>query len=304
MTAVRAIDSHTEGEPTRVIIEGAPDLTGPLPDRVRKLRDSHDDFRTGVVCEPRGWDAVVGALLVEPHDPSADAGVIFFNNVGYLGMCGHGTIGVVRTLQYLGRLTTGEVRIETPVGMVHAHMHEDGRVSVRNVRSYRYRTGVEVGGLVGEIAYGGNWFFLAPSPVPLDLEHLPQLMELTGEIRAELEQREIGGEGDGVIDHIELYGPARDPSNHARNFVLCPGLAYDRSPCGTGTSAKVACLAADGLLAPGELWRQESVIGSVFEASYQPSDGGVLPTITGRAFVTADAELVFEEHDPFRHGIR
>lgn len=304
MDRVRVIDSHTEGEPTRVVIDGAPALHGrTLAEKVNELRELHDSFRTGVVCEPRGYDALVGALLCEP-DQDADFGVIFFNNVGYLGMCGHGTIGLVETLRYMGRVKPGGVEIDTPVGTVRAVLHQDGRVSVYNVRSYRYRKDVAVnvpgiGEVVGDIAYGGNWFFLVTSPSPpLDKSRIRQLLEYSSKIRHALDEQGIGGEAGGIIDHIELYGPPTDPTKHSQNFVLCPGLEYDRSPCGTGTSAKLACLAADGKLQPGEVFRQESILGTVFEGTYAPGEsGGVMPCITGRAFVTAETTLIFDPQD-------
>jgi 4-hydroxyproline epimerase len=308
---VVVVDSHTEGEPTRTVIEGGPvfraaDLAG----RALEMRERFDAFRAAVVCEPRGSDAVVGALLTEPVDPAAAFGVIFFNNVSTLGMCGHGTIGVVRTLAHLGRIQPGPVVIETPPGLVRAELHPDGRVSFLNVPSYRYRTGVvvEVAGLgrvTGDVAYGGNWFFLVQDHgLEIQLANLDALTRLSTAIRHALEAQGITGEDGAEIDHIELVGPARQPSNDARNFVLCPGLAYDRSPCGTGTSAKLACLHADGKLRPGQTWRQESVIGSLFEGEIaEVQDDAIVPRITGRAYITAEATLVFDPSDPFRDGI-
>lgn len=308
--SVRVVDSHTEGEPTRVVVEGGPELgIGPLSERVERFRSEYDAFRSGVVLEPRGSDAMVGALLVPPEDPLASAGVIFFNDVGYLGMCGHGTIGLMVTLAYLERLSPGAHRIETPVGTVDATLHEDGRVTVRNVPAYRHLKGitVELGGLgafTGDVAWGGNWFFLVENaPVPIVPEAIPRLSVLGQMLRNALRTRGITGANGEEIDHIEFFGAPLDPLNDSRNFVLCPGVAYDRSPCGTGTSAKLACLAADGKLAPGAVWRQESIIGSVFEATYHSLGERVLPSITGRAYVTADSTLYFQASDPFRAGI-
>lgn len=309
---LQVVDSHTGGEPTRVVVAGGPDLgTGPLSERLERLGAEHDWLRRAAVNEPRGSDVLVGALLCEPHDERALAGAIFFNNVGYLGMCGHGTIGLVVTLAHLGRAAPGEHLIETPVGTVAARLHEDGRVSVANVRSYRLRRGVSVtfeapgGGtrrVTGDLAYGGNWFFLCHDH-GLDVEpgNVPALTEWARRIKAALAEAGVTGEGH-EVDHVELFGPS--PVADSRSFVLCPGDAYDRSPCGTGTSAKLACLAEDGLLAPGAVWRQESVIGSVFEAAYEPApDGGVMPTITGTAHVTAEATLLLDPDDPYAHGI-
>jgi 4-hydroxyproline epimerase len=309
MERIHVIDSHTEGEPTRLVVGGGPDLGhGPMEERLRRLRSEHDDLRTAVVREPRGSDVLVGALLCEPLDPTAAAGVVFFNDVGYLGMCGHGTIGVIATLAHLGRLAPGRHRLETPVGEVAAELHADGRVSVHNVPAYRSRAGVVVdlpgGGRVqGDVAWGGNWFFLVGDHgVSVEPAAIPELTAFAWRVRRGLAAAGITGDGGAEIDHVELLAPS--PSADARAFVLCPGGAYDRSPCGTGTSAKLACLAADGRLAPGRTWVQESVIGGRFEASYRLLPGGrVAPTITGRAWVTAEAWLIRDPGDPFRDGI-
>jgi 4-hydroxyproline epimerase len=307
---IRVSDSHTGGEPTRVVLEGGPDLgPGPLRERAERFRQEHDRFRSAVVNEPRGSDVLVGALLVPPLDPGCAAGVIFFNNVDYLGMCGHGLIGVVATLAYLGRIGPGAHRLETPVGPVDAELHADGRVSVRNVLSYRWRHRVRVdvpghGPVTGDVAWGGNWFFLTEDHGrELRLENVEALTELSWNIRMALAAGGITGRDGAEIDHVELFGPPADPANRSRSFVLCPGKAYDRSPCGTGTSAKLACLAADGKLGPGAVWRQESILGSVFEASYEPAEDGILPRIAGRAHVTADATLLLDPADPFCWGI-
>lgn len=305
---LRVIDSHTGGEPTRMVIEGAPKLEAmTMVDARLALQQSHDALRKAIVCEPRGSDVLVGAYLLPSTASECVAGVVFFNNVGYLGMCGHGMIGVIKSLQWLGRIGPGEVQLETPVGIVPAKLHGDGRVSVANVASYRERAkvGVDVDGygrIFGDIAWGGNWFFLVSEhPCPLDLAHVDQCMEFTRRVRAALEAQGITGAQGALIDHIELFGPSSTAD--ARNFVLCPGLAYDRSPCGTGTSAKLACLAADGVLAPGAIWRQESIIGSVFEAHYERRSGAIFPVITGIAYVTADAQLIVQGDDPFAYGI-
>ena len=308
MRRIRIVDSHTGGEPTRVILEGGPDLgDGPLSERLALLRERYDELRSAVVNEPRGNDTIVGAWLVPPTDPSCAAGVIYFNNAGYLGMCGHGTIGLVVTLAYLGRIAPGEHRIETPVGVVTATLHADSSVSVTNVPSHREARAVRVevpgiGAVTGDVAWGGNWFFLVESHGrELELANAGALADYCARLRTAL-----NAQGYPRVDHVELFGPARLPEADARNFVLCPGSAYDRSPCGTGTSAKLACLAADGKLAEGEEWVQESIIGSAFRASYRRSGtaAAVIPTIRGSAFVNADATLLLDERDPFCFGIR
>jgi len=314
MLRIRVVDSHTAGEPTRVVLSGIPDLGGgSVADRARVFRERFDTFRSCVANEPRGSDILVGALLVPPVNPAAAGGVIFFNNVGVLGMCGHGTIGLVVTLAHLGRIGPGDHLFETPVGDVTATLHPDGRVSVRNVPGFRLRHAIAVdvpnfGSVVGDLAWGGNWFFLVDDPRQrLEVKYAEQLTAFAWQIRLALEAAGITGDpalNNGVIDHIELTGHPHDPANHGRNFVLCPGKAYDRSPCGTGTSAKLACLAADGKLKPGEVWRQEGILGGVFEGSYQEAEGGIVPTITGTAFVTAETTLLVDPNDPLRDGVR
>ena len=307
---VRVIDSHTGGEPTRLVVSGGPDLGhGPLSERLERFRSRHDDFRSAVVNEPRGSAVVVGALLCDPVERSSTAGVIFFNNVGYLGMCGHGTIGLMASLAYLGRIQPGEHRVETPVGTVTATMHPEGEVTVHNVPSYRSRTKVAVevpgfGIVQGDVAWGGNWFFLvADHGMDLSLANVEALTAFTWAVRKALKAAAITGAGGDEIDHIELFGPSKIPGVESKNFVLCPGKAYDRSPCGTGTSAKLACLYADGKLKEGQRWRQEGILGSVFEGSITVRDGVVHPSIRGSAFVNGEADLVFDERDPFAMGI-
>ncbi|MGD0913174.1 MAG: 4-hydroxyproline epimerase [Terracidiphilus sp.] len=307
---VQIVDSHTAGEPTRVVVGGAPELgNGPLSERVRRFAAEHDDFRSAVVNEPRGSDVVVGALLCEPVDPGCAAGVIFFNNVGYLGMCGHGTIGLIVTLAHLGRIGPGQHRIETPVGTVNATLHSEGTVTVENVASYRHKAGVEVsvpgfGTVTGDIAWGGNWFFLVEdSPYEVTLANKDALTEFAWSVRQALRTAGITGADGQEIDHMEIFSHATTNGADGRNFVLCPGKAYDRSPCGTGTSAKLACLAADGKLAPGQVWRQQGILGTGFEGSYRIENGQVIPSITGSAFVTAEGRLIFDSRDPFRTGI-
>ncbi|HEX4509596.1 MAG TPA: proline racemase family protein [Burkholderiaceae bacterium] len=345
MQRILVVDSHTAGEPTRVVIDGGPALAGAtLAEQRAEFVRRHDEFRSAVVDEPRGNATIVGALLVPPVAADCVAGMIFFNNAGTIGMCGHGTIGVVATLAHLGRLRPGRHRLDTPVGIVEATLHADGRVTVLNVPAFRQAAGVEIqvpglGAVRGDVAWGGNWFFLvdvtqfddrqAPEPVmpALEVAHADALAERAWRIRRALVRSGVTGTDGAEIDHVELLGPpgsapvaslaaGNDRPADARNFVLCPGGAYDRSPCGTGTSAKLACLAADGRLPAGATWIQESIIGSRFEASWQPgaapSPGGgaepaairILPSVTGRAWITAEATLLRADDDPLRDGIR
>lgn len=305
METIQVIDSHTGGEPTRVVIKGGPDLgEGSMALRLRRFVTEFDRYRSAIINEPRGSDVLVGALLVPPTDPRCVAGVLFFNNVGPLGMCGHGMIGVIATLAHMGRLSVGEYQVETVVGMVGVRLREDGSVSIANIASHRKAKGVTVevpghGPVMGDVAWGGNWFFLAESPgIAIERTTVDALTDFCWRVR-----QAINGAGYPEVDHIELFGPPTVPGADSKNFVLCPGKAWDRSPCGTGTSAKLACLAEDGLLGEGELWVQESVIGSCFEGHYRRADGKILPTITGLAWVCGETTLILDERDPFRWGI-
>jgi len=309
VSSIRVIDSHTGGEPTRLVLEGGPDLgEGPMAERVQRFRERFDDYRCAIVNEPRGGDPWVGALLVKPHRADCDLGVIYFNNIGYLGMCGHGTMGLVASLHFAGRLIPGAIKVDTPVGPVDVELRADGRINVANVVSYRshHRITVTVpvvGRVTGDVAWGGNWFFLISSHEQIiDLQHVESLTDFCWRVR-----EAINAQGHPLIDHVELFGASKLPGAHSRNFVLCPGKAYDRSPCGTGTSAKLACLAADGKLLEGDVWVQESLIGSTFEGSFRWHDRGkgeIVPIITGTAHVTGENLLRLDPEDPFCWGIR
>ncbi len=311
---IQVLDSHTAGEPTRLVLSGGPDLgPGSVAERRRRLETHYDSFRTAIVNEPRGSDVIVGALLCQPADPTCDIGVIFFNNVGYLGMCGHGTIGLIASLAHLGKISPGTHRIETPVGPVTATLHNSGAVTVENVLSYRHAAGVTVqvpnhGPVTGDVAWGGNWFFLVEdSARQLSLNAASALTDYTSAILDALTAEGVTGANGQPIDHIELFAPG-DSGCDSTNFVLCPGKVFDRSPCGTGTSAKLACLHADGKLAPGAIWRQRGILGSIFEGSFRlpqthTANGHILPSITGTAHITAEATLLLDPADPFCMGI-
>ena len=311
---LRIIDSHTGGEPTRVVTEFPDEVEGldqgDLAKRRDLVRDQYDCIRTACIHEPRGHDAMVGALLCEPTNPDCVTGVIFFNNVGYLSSCIHGTIGVTVTLAHMGKITTGDHRIETPIGEVVATLHDDGSVTVENVPSYRYMKDVFVeipghGTITGDVAWGGNWFFLTEDYTgEINPRNIPSLTEFSSAIVTALADQNVTGDDGSAVDHIELFGPPTPGVSDSRSFVLCPGLAYDRSPCGTGTSAKLACLYADGKLAPGQVWRQASVLNTVFEGRIKPLDNGqVTPIISGTAFVNGQTSLIIQDEDPFKHGI-
>lgn len=310
LTKIKTIDSHTGGEPTRVIIEGGPDLGNlELAARRKIFQARYDHIRSAVVNEPRGSDVMVGALLLKAIDPRCIAGVIFFNNVGYLGMCGHGTIGLVKTLAHMELIEPGQHWIETPVGSVQAYLHPTGEVTVFNVPSYLYLKDIELDvpgyrSVKGDVAWAGNWFFLVEDHgLTLTMDNIDRLTDCAVKIRTRLEEQGIRGKDGQPIDHIELFGPAPTKITDSRNFVLCPGNAYDRSPCGTGTSAKMVCLYEKGLLPLGRTWYQESILGSIFQGSLEKVDGKLYPRIKGTAYITGENTLIIDPRDPFCAGI-
>ena len=311
MKTIEILDSHTAGEPTRLVLEGGPDLgNGTIAERLQVFRRDHDRWRSAIVNEPRGSDAVVGALLCAPSDSTCDVGVIFFNNIGYLKMCGHGTIGLIASLAWLERIKPGKVRIETTVGIVTAELLESGEVVVANVPSYRARKSIPVdvpgiGVVRGDVAWCGNWFFLVEShPLEVRLSNLETLTSYSSRIRQALSEQGIRGDGGAEIDHVELFAPANPAEADSRNFVLCPGGSYDRSPCGTGTSAKLACLFEDGKLQERQEWRQQGILGSVFRGSVEVREGRIFPLIRGSAHVTLRGSLIIDEDDPFAWGVK
>jgi 4-hydroxyproline epimerase len=321
MKRIPYLDSHTGGEPTRLIETPPFNLgTGSVADKLSHLKKDHDDFRATVLNEPRGSDVLVGALLVEPADPTCQFGVIYFNNVGYLGMCGHGTIGLIASLAYLGKVQPGVIRVETPVGVVEATLHPPlptgegqgvrasypNKVSVKNIPAYRHLTHVPVtvdGKTIhGDVAWGGNWFFLCHDHgLEVNMQNLEALTDFSWRVREQFTADGITGANGAEVDHVELF--ASTPDADSKSFVLCPGKAYDRSPCGTGTSAKLACLYGDGKLQAGQIWKQQSVVGSIFEGSVQLDGDKIIPTITGEAWVMAEGVLIVDERDPFASGI-
>ncbi|MDQ2890160.1 MAG: proline racemase family protein [Gemmatimonadota bacterium] len=309
--AIRVVDSHTEGEPTRVVLDGWPQPRGAtMAERAADVRSNFDHLRRAVVCEPRGHDAIVGALLTPPENPDSTVGVIFFNNGTYLGMCGHGTIGVVRTLQHLGRISPGTIRIDTPVGTVSAELGEDGSITIVNIPSYVHALDIAVdvpgvGRVVGDVAWSGNWFFIThDTPIRVTSANAKELTRVTQAIQDALNAARVSGAEGAPIDHIEISAPPSRPDADSKNFVLCSGGEYDRSPCGTGTSAKLAILHARGQLALGAEWRQESITGSLFTGWLTVNARGeLIPHIRGRAYIMGESTLRFDGADPFILGI-
>jgi 4-hydroxyproline epimerase len=307
MSRLKIIDSHTEGQPTRLIVAGGPDLgAGTVAERAERFAREFDNVRSAVVCEPRGSQFLVGGLVCEPHDPSCTAGVIFFNAVTVFGMCGHGTIGLVATLMHMGLIRPGPHRIETRVGIVEVELHDDGSVTVESVPAYRTRKGVTVdvpghGKITGDVVWSGNWFFVVDHGQPLHQAPTEAMLNLGWEIRWALETRGVRGDDGSVINYVGLFSSS--PTADSRNFLVCPGKVYDRSPCGTGTCARVACLAADGELREGAVWRQEGILGTHFDAWYRRDGDRIIPSIRGRAHVNMEATLVLSDQDPFCWGI-
>jgi len=309
---MHVIDSHTGGEPTRVILSGGPDLGGgSIEQQAQVLARDHQDFLNAVLAEPRGQPAMVAALLVPPTSPDSVTGVIYFDIAAVIGMCGHGTIGLGVTLAHMGKIQPGQHLIDTRAGQVGVELHDPHTVTVRNVESRLVTEQLTIdvpgfGAVTGDVAYGGNWFYIIdPSPMAVETHNIRALTDLAVAIREAANAQRVPGPGEELIDHVILHGHSPDPAIHSRSFVLCPDDTYDRSPCGTGCSARLATLAAKGLLLPGKVITQQSIIGSCFDISYQPGpNGGVLPTLRGQAHVMAEAHLVFDPADPFRHGVR
>lgn len=307
---IQVIDSHTGGEPTRVITGGWDFPTHEVVELRRWIQNSQMEICHGILAEPRGSSAWVGAALVPAQNPKNLCGVVYFNTRATLGMCGHGTIGLVETLRHLGRYQSGSATIETPAGEVQIEGHEDGSVELRNVAAYVYRENVSVnvptiGVVTGDIAWGGNWFFLVTSETPdVKYENREVLLDFTRKTMQALFDQGIRGKDSGEIDHVEVFGPSTLVNGDSKNFVLCPSGDYDRSPCGTGTSAKLAWLYSKGKLREGELWVQESITGSAFVGSVEIFDGQIRPRIRGAASIMGEGTLYFKEDDLFRWGIR
>lgn len=308
--SIHIIDSHTGGEPTRTVLSGGPDLgKGNMAERKKVFANNFDHIRRSLILEPRGSSVMVGALLCEPTDPNNTAGVIFFNNAGFLNMCGHGTIGLAVTLYHLGKIGLGIHTIETCVGNIKVELLSPTKARIKNVASYRFakQVTVEVDGIglvSGDIAWGGNWFFLIKNHEQiLSQNNTAQLINYSSKVLTALTEKNITGANGEPIDHVELFASPNDTSvADSQNFVLCPGHEYDRSPCGTGTSAKLACLYQDGEIKPNQIWKQQSIIGSIFEGYIEVINDQIIPFISGEAFITSDSKVIRQNSDPFRDG--
>ena len=311
---LRVIDSHTIGEPTRVVLDeslvAGLDLGGgSVRDRRDQFRDRCDHVRSALVGDPRGTTAMVGVILVPPADPTCRFGAFYVNRVGYLDMCGHATIGLAVTLGARGIIEPGDFRLESPAGVVGVTWHGGGEAAFECVPPRRIAQNLALAcddgsQVTGDVATSGLWFYLCRDHgILVEPTAIPALTARAWSIRRALEARGISGDGGEVIDHVVLLGPPRDPGNDGRAFVLCPDGAFDRSPCGTGTSALVGCLFEDGILTAGRTWRQESVLGGVYEASIRRERDILVPTVRGRAWLTAETTLHFAGDDPYRTGL-
>lgn len=321
------IDGHTCGNPVRLVAGGGPRIkASSMFERRQKFLEDFDWIRTGLMFEPRGHDMMSGAILYPPSSDDFDVGVLYIETSGCLPMCGHGTIGTVTMAIEEGLLkpaTPGVARLETPAGLVTAEYTMDGdhvaSVRLTNVPSFLAAEGLEIdcpefGRLTFDVAYGGNFYaivepqqnFPGVGKVPVDqlVRVSPQLRTLLNEHfdMVHPENPEIKG-----ISHVQWTGPAADPKADARNAVFYGDKAIDRSPCGTGTSARMAQLFARGDLKVGDSFVHESVIGSLFtggvkEAVSVGNKPGIVPTVEGWAVKTGTSTITLDERDPYMTG--
>jgi proline racemase len=317
MTSLEAVDSHTEGMPTRVVTAGVDPIPGAtMLERKLYFERELDDLRLLLMREPRGHSAMSGAILQAPTREDADWGVLFIEVSGCLPMCGHGTIGVATVLVETGRVEVREpetlVRLDTPAGLVEARVAVSGgrarSVTLRNVPSFLYERDRRVGDVVCDIAFGGNFYALVPlddvDPARAD-EYIRRGAELMAAVNEDPpvhpEDPRIAG-----CRHVVFHAPGRDGADARNATSIHPGW-LDRSPCGTGTSARMAALHARGELAVGEPFVNESLIGTRFTGRLvaETTVGGltaVVPEITGRAWVTGTGTYVLDAEDPFPAG--
>ena len=327
---IQAVDSHTAGEPTRIVTGGLPPLAGAsMAEKRTILQRDHDGLRRALVLEPRGHDAIVLAYLLPPCTPGAHLGVVFANDAGYLGMCGHGAIGVATVAVAMGMVAAvepvTEVVLDTPAGVVPCRVAVAGgkvkSVTITNVPSFLFAQRVVVpvhgfGKVAADIAYGDNWFaFVEADQLGLMVEktHLPVLMQAATAVREALVREGVRGRhpersGDEIVDHVKLFAPLAGDEPGARALTLCPGAAYDRSPCGTGTSAKLAVLHAKGELEIGAWFRSQSVLATEFRARVVRETRvgphpAIVPEVTGSAWITGFPTFVLDPEDPCRFGI-
>ena len=329
LNMITAVDSHTEGEPTRVVTGGVPFVPGKtMPEKKQWLAENRDDLRKSLMWEPRGHKDMLGALITPPVSKDADFGVIFMDGDGYLDMCGHGSVGVVTVVLETGMVPmkdSGEqtVVMDTPAGLITARaIMEHGKaksVSFQNVPSFYYSSlTVKVPGL-GEIpvdiSYGGNYFALVNVNrlnMPLEVENIKDLTEIGLTIRDLVNQQaEIihpGTGAKGSVDLTEIYDESSAPAV-TKNIVIFGAGQVDRSPCGTGTCAKMAVLNKKNKLSPNEIYRHKSIIGTEFQGKIleETTVGdykAIIPEITARAYITGIQQFVMDADDPFKYGFQ
>jgi 4-hydroxyproline epimerase len=322
------IDAHTAGNPVRVVAGGGPPLRGATMSEKRQhfIRD-YDWIRTGLMFEPRGHDVMSGSILYEPTREDSDAALIFIETSGCLPMCGHGTIGTITVILEEGLVTPrveGKLRVEVPAGIVDAEYTRDNHgnvieVRIRNVPSFLYQTGLSVdvpefGHLIFDVAYGGNFYaIIEPQETYSDLDAISafDIQKLSPVIRRLINEKYTFTHPENPtitgLRHILWAGTARDPRAHARNAVFYGEKAIDRSPCGTGTSARIAQLAARGALNVGDDFVHESIIGSLFfgrvEAATKVGEyPAIVPSIAGQAWITGHNTIFLDDRDPFVKG--
>ena len=321
------IDAHTCGNPVRVVTGGGPFLDGKnMSERQQHFMAEYDWIRTGLMFEPRGHDMMSGSILYPPTREDTDIGFLFIETSGCLPMCGHGTIGTVTVIIEHGLVkprVPGKLRIETPAGIVEAHYTMEGThvsaVRIVNIASYLHSTGLEVecpdlGLLRVDVAYGGNFYAIVdPQENYKDMEDLSagDILRLSPILRRRLNEKYqfVHPENPTIkgLSHIEWTGRPKNPEAHARNAVFYGERAIDRSPCGTGTSARMAQWAAKGKLKVGDVFVHESIIGSLFRGKVEAATkvgtkDAIIPSIEGWARVTGFNTIFLDDRDPFVKG--
>ncbi|MCX7884843.1 MAG: proline racemase [Caloramator sp.] len=325
---INAVDSHTMGEPTRIVIGGVPVIPGKtMPEKKAYLEKNLDHIRTAIMHEPRGHKDMFGSIITQPTKEEADLGIIFMDGGGYLNMCGHGSIGALTVAVELGMVPVKEpytdVVLEAPAGLVKGKVKvEDGKakeVSIVNVPSFLYKQDVEVdvpevGKLTIDISFGGSFFALVKSSdIAIDIctSNAQKLCDVGMKIlKAVNEQVKVQHpvlEHIKSVDLVEIYGPAKNPKATLQNVVVFGQGQVDRSPCGTGTSAKLATLYAKGQLKINEEFIYESITGTMFkgrvlEETKVGDYKAIIPEITGSAYITGFNQFIIDPEDPLKYG--
>jgi len=329
MNSFKTIDTHTMGEPTRIITEGLPFIPGNnMMDKKNYLVEHFDYIRTMTMHEPRGHGDMFGAILMEPTKKEADIGVIFMDSGGYLNMCGHGSIGVSTILVDEGYVKVEEpitnITLDTPAGLVRAKVEVENKkakgVSIENVPAFLYKENIkieisELGQVPVDISFGGSFFALVDSKylnLKISLENIDEIIKLALIIREKINNKvkvihpnipDIN-----KVDLVEIYGKPTNSIADLKNVVIFGAGQFDRSPCGTGTSAKLAYLHGKNKLKKNEYFVHESITGTMFKGRILEEVkigkyNGIIPEIKGRAFIIGYSHLIAQEEDPFKHGL-